>query len=76
MSAYKIVKCSIKDKNILIEACKELGLTINVYDEPRPLVGFEGKQREEMAEIIIPKASLNAKFTGASNDLGFTYLHQ
>ena len=35
--------------------------------------GYLNDDREQMAEIIIPKEQLNKLFTKASNDLGFTF---
>jgi hypothetical protein len=36
------------------------------------LTGYLGDQRNELAEIIIPKNQVNF-FTGASNDIGFSW---
>ena len=76
MSAYKRIECTIVDKELLIRALGELGLKPAVHLEPQALKGFEGRAREERAEIIVPKSQVNTLFTGASNDLGFAWNHQ
>jgi mannosyltransferase OCH1-like enzyme len=72
MSAYKLIKCSIKDFDSLIKALADLGLKPNIHDEPQKLRGFLNDEREQLAQIIIPKEQLNKLFTKASN-LGFTF---
>lgn len=73
MSAYKLIKCCIKDFDSLQKALKDLGLTPQIHEEPKKLRGYLNDDREQMAEIIIPKEQLNKLFTKASNDLGFTF---
>jgi hypothetical protein len=73
MSAYKKIKCELVNKNVLLQALEGLGFSPIVNKEATKLTGYEGKQREETAEIIIPKEQLNKSFTGASNDLGFKF---
>jgi hypothetical protein len=73
MSAYKRIQCSIVDKEALLAALKELGLTPAVYDSPQALRGFQGDSRSQTAEIIVDRQQLNKAFTGASNDLGFRF---
>jgi hypothetical protein len=73
MSAYKLIKCCIKDLDSLQKALKDLGLTPQIHEEPKKLRGYLNDDREQMAEIIIPKEQLNKLFTKASNDLGFTF---
>ena len=73
MSAYKRIQCSIIDKEALLAALKELGLTPAVYDSPQALRGFQGDSRNQTAEIIVDRRHLNSAFTGASNDLGFRF---
>jgi hypothetical protein len=70
MSAYKKIQCDIVDKETLLEALKILGFDPSVHEFPMHLTGYLGDQRNEMAEIIIPKKQVNF-FTGASNDIGF-----
>ena len=73
MSAYKLIKCSIKDKDLLIKALESLGFQPKLHNSPVNLRGYLGDLREQKAEIIIPKEQLNKLFTRASNDIGFTY---
>jgi hypothetical protein len=72
MSAYKKIQCDIVDKETLLEALKILGFDALVHEFPMHLTGYLGDQRNEMAEIIIPKKQVNF-FTGASNDIGFSW---
>jgi hypothetical protein len=73
MSAYKLIKCTIKDLDSLLKALASLGFDPKTYDEPKSLRGFLNDEREQKAEIIIPKEQMNKLFTKASNDLGFTF---
>lgn len=73
MSAYKLIKCTIKDLDSLLKALASLGFDPKTYDEPTSLRGFLNDEREQKAEIIIPKEQINKLFTKASNDLGFTF---
>lgn len=73
MSAYKKIECDIVDKDTLLEAIDLLGLKTEVFDEPMHLFGYRGDERPEKAEIIIRRQELNNKFTGASNDIGFSW---
>lgn len=73
MSAYKIIKCTIKDLDSLIKALKTLGLSPTIHEETQSLRGFLNDSREQKAEIIVPKEQINKLFTKASNDLGFTF---
>jgi hypothetical protein len=72
MSAYKKIQCDIVDKETLLEALKILGFNPSVHEFPMHLTGYLGDQRNEFAEIIIPKKQINF-FTGASNDIGFSW---
>ena len=69
MSAYKTINCSFKSKETLIECLKSLGYTPVVYKEKTKLVGYLGDEREESAEIIVPRAIVS----NLSNDIGFAY---
>lgn len=73
MSAYKLIKCTIKDIDSLLKALASLGLEPKIHDEPKSLRGYMNDDREQKAEIIIPKEQINKLFTKASNDLGFTF---
>ena len=69
MSAYKTIQCSFKDKNILLDCLKELGYEPVVYKEKSKLSGYRGDQREQTAEIIVPRTQISP----VSNDLGFAF---
>ncbi len=73
MSAFKLIKCSIKDLDLLLKALKELGFDPKIYDEAVNLRGYLNDSRDQMANIVIPKEQINKLFTKASNDLGFIY---
>jgi len=73
MSAYKLIKCSIKDKEVLLKALAELGFTPDIYDKPQFLRGYLGDSRNQLANIIVPKEQINKLYTKASNDLGFVW---
>jgi hypothetical protein len=73
MSAYKRIKCKIVNKEFLLEALENIGLTASVHEEPVALKGYTGDIRNQKSEIVVDRKQLNEKFTGASNDLGFTW---
>jgi hypothetical protein len=73
MSAYKLIKCSIKDKEILLKALTDLGFEPSINETPQPLRGYLNDIRAEMATIIIKKEQINKLYTKASNDLGFNW---
>ena len=73
MSAYKLIKCSIKDKEILLKALTDLGFEPSINETPQPLRGYLNDVRAEMATIIIKKEQINKLYTKASNDLGFNW---
>jgi hypothetical protein len=70
MSHYTKVKTKLKDKASLLKALEDMGFTkemIRVHDTPHQVEGYEGRLREERAEIIIPRRYVG----GSSNDIGF-----
>lgn len=69
----KIVATSLKSKELLLDALKELNLVYEVHAVPQQLRGYQNDLRTQTAEIIVRKEELNIKFTGISNDLGFTW---
>jgi hypothetical protein len=73
MSAYKLIKCSIKDKEILLKALTDLGFDPLINETPQPLRGYLNDVRSEIATIIIKKEQINKLYTKASNDLGFNW---
>lgn len=73
MSAYKKIKCEIRNQDILVESLKSMGLEPAIHEEAKALVGYQGDKRQQTAEIIVSKVQLNKMFTGSSNDLGFKW---
>lgn len=73
MSAYKRIKCKIVNKECLIQALDNLGLKHTIHEKPVALRGYVGDLRSQKAEIVVEKQQLNKSFTGASNDLGFSW---
>lgn len=73
MSAYKKIECTIIDKDSLLEALDFLELEYSEHDDPKNLTGYMNDIRNDLANIIISKESLNLKYTGASNDIGFLW---
>jgi hypothetical protein len=71
MSAYKKIDLALVDRDTLLQSLKEMGLEVALHETPQPLVGYEGQERAEKAEIIVPRSSVNRSFTCASNDIGF-----
>ncbi len=70
MSHYSKFKTTITSKKHLLNALKDMGFTsdqIRVSENPMQVEGYEGRLRDERAEIIIPRRFVG----GASNDIGF-----
>lgn len=71
MSKYLIIETTITDEAILLAALDQVGWEMNFewerHEEARPLVGYQGQQRQETAEFIVRRCQLG----GASNDLGW-----
>jgi hypothetical protein len=57
----------MNDAAALVAALIELGFTPQVHVEPHRLEGYEGRLREERAQIIIPRAQVQK----GANDVGF-----
>lgn len=76
MSAYKLCQCDLRNKEMLLAALKTLGLEPTVYATPQHLKGYQGDTRDVSAEIVVERSKLNARFTQASNDLGFKWNHE
>lgn len=68
MSHYTEMTTEIIDAEHLVAALGDLGFAeIEVYDEPRALVGYKGDRRQQAAHVIVRR-----KFVGrGSNDIGF-----
>ena len=67
MSEYHIVETKFKDEPVLINTLKEMGYEPNIHKEAQNLYGFQGKKREQKANIILPRTQVGS----ASNDVGF-----
>jgi len=68
MSKYGLLETQIADQKYLIAALGEMGYRVEVHPEGAALVGYEGHERQEKANIIIRRQQLDS----ASNDIGFT----
>lgn len=67
MSAYNEIETQYSDQDCLVEALKEMGYQPQVSAKPQHLEGYQADEREQTAEIIIPRRQVG----GASNDVGF-----
>lgn len=67
MSRYESLTTTIGEEKYLVEALKELGYTPEVCREGAPLIGYQGDERRERAQVIIRRSQLGL----ASNDIGF-----
>jgi len=67
VSKYLQLSTTLTDERYLGEALRELGYEPEVCREGRPLMGYLGDARAELAQIIIPRRQLHS----ASNDIGF-----
>src|SRR6202035_1555881 len=68
MSKYGLLETQIADQKYLIAALGEMGYRVEVHPQGAALVGYEGHERQEKANIIIRRQQLDS----ASNDIGFT----
>jgi hypothetical protein len=68
MSKYGLLETQIADQKHLIAALGEMGYRVEVHPQGAALVGYEGHERQEKANIIIRRQQLDS----ASNDIGFT----
>lgn len=70
MSAYITLATPMIDQECLLLALRDVGFTqecIEVHGEPVQLVGYEGRQRQQLAHIIVRRKHVGR----ASNDIGF-----
>ena len=70
MSHFTKVKTKLKSQSHLIKALNDMGFTsqqIKVHKEAQHLYGFQGDQRSQTAEIILPRSAVGS----SSNDIGF-----
>ena len=68
MSHYTVLTTRISDPQYLGEAIADMGYEeIEVYDEPQPLIDYQGKATKQRAEEIVRRKHLS----WLSNDVGF-----
>ncbi len=68
MSAYTTLQTQLVSAYHLKRALESLGFPeVELHETPQPLIGFEGQDRNQTAEVIIRRHHLGA----ASNDIGF-----
>src|SRR3984893_6801710 len=67
MRKYGLLETQIADQKYLMAAVGEMGYRVEVHPEGAALVGYEGRERQEKANIIIRRQQLDS----ASNDIGF-----
>ena len=66
MSQYATIKTRIKDRHVLIECLRDMGLPVEEGSN-LSLSGYEGDSRLQTADIVIRRKYLGS----ASNDIGF-----
>jgi hypothetical protein len=67
VSKYGVTLTALRDERCLIESLQELGYEVEVHPQGANLVGYEGAERPERANVIIRRRHLGP----ASNDIGF-----
>lgn len=70
MSAYITLSTPMVDRDCLLDALADQGFgadRVEVHDEPVPLVGYEGRARPALAEVVIRRQYVGP----SSNDIGF-----
>ena len=71
MSKYKTLELPITDTDILREALEEVGGFMDFqfwyHEEAQPLVGYQGRERQEKANFVIPRCHIGQY----SNDVGW-----
>jgi hypothetical protein len=67
LSKYEETVTEIRDTALLIAALNELGFQAEVHPTGAPLVGYEGRERAEHANVIVRRRQVGE----ASNDIGF-----
>jgi hypothetical protein len=67
MSKYGVLETSITEEKHLVAALQEMGYRPEVHANAAALIGYEGRERPETANVIIRRQQLDS----ASNDIGF-----
>ena len=60
MSKYGTLETEIKEQKHLIAALAEMGYQAEVHPAGAPLVGYEGHERPERANVIIRRRQLDS----------------
>src|SRR5260370_24593590 len=68
MSKYGLLETQIADQKYLIASLGEMGYRVEVHPQGAALVGYEGHERQEKANIIIRRQQLHS----ASHNICFT----
>ena len=66
MSHFSSIKTSIKDKECLVSALKELEFELLIYEANQPIQGYYGDSQGYSASIVIPARSISTR-----SDVGF-----
>lgn len=68
MSHFTAIATQIVSAKHLVQALSDLGFAeVEVYENPQPLIGYQGDTRENKAHVIIRKKHIGL----LSNDIGF-----
>ena len=70
MSAYITLASPMTDQDCLLQALAELGFDtskVEIHEQAVQLEGYEGRQRKQLANVIIRRRYVGS----ASNDIGF-----
>ena len=67
MSKYAETATTVRDQAYLVAALTDLGYKPEIHAGGAALVGYEGRERPERANVIIRRAQIGS----ASNDIGF-----
>jgi hypothetical protein len=67
LSKYEETATEIRDAANLIAALSELGFQAEFHPAGAPLIGYEGFERSEQANVIVRRRQIGE----ASNDIGF-----
>ncbi len=68
MSHYTTLETQLVSEKHLVLALEDMGFTeVEVHAEPQPLVGWRGRERPQLAHVIVRREHLGP----VSNDLGF-----
>jgi len=67
VSKYAELTTILREQRFLIAALEEMGYRAELHQDGAHLIGYEGKERPEVAHVIIRRSQLRP----ASNDIGF-----